>query len=40
LDKLGQFNQAQFKIELSTVLGRKKAAEYLKNIVQKKFSNE
>jgi len=40
MDKLGYFNQAQLKIELNTEFGRKRAAEELKNIVEKKFSNE
>lgn len=40
LDRLGHFNQAQLKIELTTEIGRKRAAEYLKNIVQSRFFNE
>lgn len=40
LDKLGYFNQAQLKIELTTDIGRKNAAECLRNILQNTFSKK
>lgn len=40
LDKLGYFNQAQLKIELSSDSGRKKAVHQLKKTIQNKFSKE
>lgn len=40
LDKLGHFNQAQLKIELSSDSGRKKAVHQLQNIIKNKFAKE
>lgn len=40
LDKLGYFNQAQLKLELSSDSGRKKIVYQLQNIIQNKFAKE
>lgn len=40
LDKLGYFNQAQLKIELSSDSGRKKAFYQLQMIIENKFAKE
>lgn len=40
IDKLGYFNQAQLKIELSSDSGRKKAVYQLQKIIQSKFADE
>uniref|UniRef100_A0A2S2QL89 Nondiscriminating glutamyl-tRNA synthetase EARS2, mitochondrial n=1 Tax=Sipha flava TaxID=143950 RepID=A0A2S2QL89_9HEMI len=40
LDKLGKFNQAQLKIEITTDFGRKKTVENLKKLVLNTFSTD